>query len=70
MGYIYDDQNIFDSGFILYLKRNIVKSTRHLNVYRFPKTVSFNDLLKKILIFSLITSETIDYRIVYSVTDD
>ncbi|KAE9545624.1 hypothetical protein AGLY_001167 [Aphis glycines] len=38
MGYIYNDQDMFDTGFVQYLKKNIIKSTRHLNVYRFPKT--------------------------------
>lgn len=37
IGYVYNDQNIFDMGFVQYLKKNIIKSTRHLNVYRFPK---------------------------------
>ncbi|CAI6367177.1 unnamed protein product [Macrosiphum euphorbiae] len=37
IGYIYNDQNMFDMGFVQYLKKNIIKSTRHLNVYRFPK---------------------------------
>lgn len=38
MGYIYNDQDMFDMGFVQYLKKNIIKSTRHLNVYRFPRT--------------------------------
>ncbi|XP_026809384.1 trimethylguanosine synthase-like isoform X2 [Rhopalosiphum maidis] len=48
MGYIYNDQNMFDTGFVQYLKKNIIKSTRHLNVYRFPKmcaTPTFDDNL-------------------------
>lgn len=44
IGYIYNDQNMFDMGFVQYLRKNIIKSTRHLNVYRFPKMVSFNYL--------------------------
>lgn len=40
MGHIYDDQNIFDSAFVEYVKKNLIKSTRHLNMYRFPKLVS------------------------------
>lgn len=39
MGYTYDDQNMFESAFVEYLKTNLIKSTRHLNVYRFPKMV-------------------------------
>lgn len=39
MGYTYDDQNIFESAYVEYLKTNLIKSTRHLNVYRFPKMV-------------------------------
>jgi len=31
---------MFDMGFVQYLKKNIVKATRHLNVYRYPKKVS------------------------------
>lgn len=50
MGYIYNDQNMFDTGFVQYLKKNIIKSTRHLNVYRFPKTVSFNYRFDNILV--------------------
>lgn len=40
MGHIYDDQNIFYSAFVKYLKKHLIKSTRRLNVYRFPKIVS------------------------------
>lgn len=50
MGYIYNDQDMFDMGFVQYLKKNIIKSTRHLNVYRFPKTVSFNYLFDNTLV--------------------
>ncbi|XP_025421482.1 trimethylguanosine synthase-like [Sipha flava] len=38
MGYTYSDQNTYESAFVEYLKTNLVKSTRHLNMYRFPKT--------------------------------
>jgi len=40
MGYTYDNQNMFESAFVQYLKTNLIKSTRHLNVYKFPKMVS------------------------------
>lgn len=40
MGFTYDNQNIFDSAYVEYLKKNLIKSTRHLNVYRYPKIVS------------------------------
>jgi hypothetical protein len=39
MGYTYSDQNTYESAFVEYLKTNLIKSTRHLNMYRFPKTV-------------------------------
>lgn len=38
---IHNEQNIFDTGFVIYLRRNIVKSIRHLNVFKFPKMVSY-----------------------------
>lgn len=41
MGHVYDNQNIFDSAYVEYLKKNLIKSTRHLNIYRFPKMVYF-----------------------------
>lgn len=39
MGYTYDNQNTFESAIVQYLKTNLVKSTRHLNVYKFSKSV-------------------------------
>ncbi|KAL5241731.1 hypothetical protein ACI65C_009141 [Semiaphis heraclei] len=49
IGYTYNDQNMFDMGFVQYLKKNIIKSTRRLNVYRYPKkheaSVSDDNLL-------------------------
>lgn len=42
MGHVYDNQNSFDSAYVEYLKTNLIKSTRHLNIYRFPKMVYLN----------------------------
>lgn len=39
MGFAYNEQDYFDSAYVEYLKTNIIKSTRLLNVYKFPKMV-------------------------------
>lgn len=45
---IHNEQNMFDNGLLIVLyvlRRNIVKSIRHLNVFKFPKMVSYNFLI-------------------------
>lgn len=36
IGYMYDDQNEFQSAYVKYHKTHLIKSTRHLNVYKNP----------------------------------
>ncbi|XP_050442118.1 uncharacterized protein LOC126846570 [Adelges cooleyi] len=37
MGFVYNDQSFYNSSFCLYHNRHLIKSTRHLNIYRFPE---------------------------------
>lgn len=39
IGYTYDNQQIFKTASVQFRKTNLIKSTRHLNIYRFPKMV-------------------------------
>ncbi|VVC40251.1 RNA cap guanine-N2 methyltransferase,S-adenosyl-L-methionine-dependent methyltransferase [Cinara cedri] len=55
IGYIYNDQNEFKSAYVEYLKSNIIKSTRHLNVYKYPKVVESKNVNSEINTKSLNT---------------